>query len=183
MWSCRPTMPGISVMPVPSTTCAPAGTFTFAAGPTSAMRPSRITTVWPGTAGVPLPSITVTPVIAISGAVARHVLLTLSVERRSLCLDRSRRQEQWPGGRRAAIGVDSWCPPRRSASSSPPAGAPRCDSAASSVPGLDISTSRSSAPAAGRRTVSFHTGFSFGVPFTASTRNRWPWMWMGWCMP
>ena len=54
----------MSVTPVPSTTSAPLGAFTLLDGPTSAMRPSRITTVWPRTAGPPRPSITVTPVIA-----------------------------------------------------------------------------------------------------------------------
>jgi len=67
MWSCIPTMPGISVLPVPSTVAASIGILTVPAGPTSAIIPSRISTVWPGIAGPPVPSMTSTLVIATTG--------------------------------------------------------------------------------------------------------------------
>src|SRR5439155_1697701 len=51
-----PTSPGITVDPFKSIARAPAGTCTDAAGPTSAIRPSRITMVWSGLGAAPVPS-------------------------------------------------------------------------------------------------------------------------------
>src|SRR5690349_20812362 len=55
----------MSVLPWPSITCAPAGTCAFA--PTATMRPRCITTVLPVCGRAPVPSITVTLVIATTG--------------------------------------------------------------------------------------------------------------------
>ena len=52
---------------------APAGTCTLAAGPTASMRPSRSSTVWPGRAVVPVPSMSSTSVMATTGALDAHV--------------------------------------------------------------------------------------------------------------
>ena len=93
-------MPGISVMPEPSTTSAPAGTFTLAVAPTSAMRPSRITTVWPGTAGVPLPSITVTPVMAISAPSLETYCFTFWSSVGRCAWAAVRHQDEWQGRER-----------------------------------------------------------------------------------
>ena len=44
VWACISKRPGIRYFPVPSTTLAPSGTLTRADGPSSAMRPLRMTT-------------------------------------------------------------------------------------------------------------------------------------------
>src|SRR5690242_13391872 len=54
-------------LPVRSMTTAPAGTLAPDAGPTDAMRPSRMITVWSARAGAPVPSITRTCVSATVG--------------------------------------------------------------------------------------------------------------------
>src|SRR5829696_5065142 len=59
--------PGRRVAPDPSTTTAPAGGTTEAAGPTRSTMPPVTTTVWPGTAGPPSPSSTATPTTARGG--------------------------------------------------------------------------------------------------------------------
>src|SRR5918992_1144093 len=50
------------------------------------------------------------------------------------------------------------------------------------LPGLLVSTRRSTVSPVRMSTVSFHTRFSFGTPSRLMTRKRWPWMWKGCCM-
>jgi hypothetical protein len=63
--------PGVTNLPVASTTRAPPGTFTDARGPTAAMRFPRTTIVASGTAGPPLPSINVAPTMATTVSAVR----------------------------------------------------------------------------------------------------------------
>src|ERR1043166_5197953 len=58
--------PGVANLPVASITRAPLGTVTEALGPAAAMRLPRMTIVASGTAGPPLPSISVAPTSAIT---------------------------------------------------------------------------------------------------------------------
>ena len=57
--------PGVTNLPVPSMTRLPLGTLTLARGPTAAIRFPRMTIVASCTGGVPVPSITVAPTMAI----------------------------------------------------------------------------------------------------------------------
>ena len=61
-------MPGMTVWPASSITCAPAGTGVERAGPTAAIFPSLITIVWSSAGGAPVPSMTRTCVSATVGA-------------------------------------------------------------------------------------------------------------------
>src|SRR5947209_4768408 len=65
MWSCIPTNPGISVIPVPSIATAP---FPGAPFPMDTILPFAIATVWSSTVGFPVPSTTRTCVIAMAGS-------------------------------------------------------------------------------------------------------------------
>src|SRR5947209_9687517 len=65
MWSCIPTNPGISVMPVPSIATAP---FPGAPFPMDTIFPFAIATVWSSSAAFPVPSTTRTCVIAMAGS-------------------------------------------------------------------------------------------------------------------
>src|SRR5947209_673053 len=65
MWSCIPTNPGISVIPVPSIATAP---FPGAPFPMDTILPFAIATVWSSSVGFPVPSTTRTCVIAMAGS-------------------------------------------------------------------------------------------------------------------
>ncbi len=78
------TKPGITDLPVRSSTCAPAGTFTDEAGPRAAMVPSRMTSVWSARACAPVPSMTRTWVRATTGVSTATYRRTLG-ERAGCC--------------------------------------------------------------------------------------------------
>src|ERR1051326_2600831 len=68
MWSCRPTSPGITVWPLRSNICAPAGMVTLPVLPTALIRSPVMSIVWSSLAGVPVPSTSRTCVSATTGA-------------------------------------------------------------------------------------------------------------------
>ena len=67
---CMSPIPGIRYLPAPSTRVAPAGTWTFAAGPTATIRPPSTTTVWSFTTRGLSPGTTATPTKTVASTVA-----------------------------------------------------------------------------------------------------------------
>src|SRR5262245_50400656 len=62
-WACMSHSPGIRYLPLPSTTCAPAGMASTPVGPRALIRAPQMRTVVSGWGGLPVASITVTPVM------------------------------------------------------------------------------------------------------------------------
>ena len=69
--SCMPTRPGIAVRPRPSIRETPSGSATDPSGPIAAMRPWSMRMVWSAPGAAPVPSMTRTCSIAVSGPRSR----------------------------------------------------------------------------------------------------------------
>src|SRR5688500_147381 len=80
-------IPGITVLPARSIVRAPAGGRTLDAGPTSAMRPFWMTTVWLGFGAAPVPSMIVTFVRATTGSLTLTYCRTCCESDAAACAD------------------------------------------------------------------------------------------------